>query len=81
MIRIVLADMSIVGRHWLIVCDDGCGFDLPRNLDTFARSHHFGLFNAREQLAAVGGQLSVRSAPGKGTEIRVWGQVGQANGS
>lgn len=48
--------------------DDGRGFD------TEAVNQHpeqgIGLRNMRERLAAIGGQLEVRSAPGQGTRIR-----------
>ena len=59
------------GAYELVVRDDGCGFAVPGNLDALARARHFGLFNARERLAAVGGQLGVRSGLGQGTEVRV----------
>jgi len=69
------------GAYELIVRDDGQGFAFHGDFDTFARSHHFGLFNARERLVAVGGQLRVRSACDEGTEIRVWGRMQDDSGS
>lgn len=52
----------------LTVRDDGCGFDpaverIP--------SGSFGLVSMRERAESFGGWLSVRSAPGSGTEIEV----------
>jgi signal transduction histidine kinase len=43
--------------------DDGRGFD-PK-----ARSDGFGLLGIRERVEAMGGQVTVRSAPGEGTSI------------
>jgi signal transduction histidine kinase len=43
--------------------DDGRGFD-PK-----AKSDGFGLLGIRERVEAMGGQVTVRSAPGAGTEI------------
>jgi signal transduction histidine kinase len=45
------------------VSDDGAGFSAT---DT---AHGTGLTNLRDRLAAVGGELDVESAPGKGTRI------------
>lgn len=63
------------GRYELRVWDDGRGFVVPERLDVLALRGHFGLVTVRERMASVGGHLKVRSAPGEGTEVRVWGQV------
>jgi PAS domain S-box-containing protein len=60
------------GRLWLSVRDDGAGFDpaaIPQET-----SHHsrLGLVSMKERMLLVSGGLEVRSAPGKGTEIRAW---------
>jgi signal transduction histidine kinase len=49
----------------LRVVDDGAGFD------TAASAPGFGLGGMRERAALVGGELSVRSGPGAGTEVAV----------
>jgi signal transduction histidine kinase len=49
------------------VQDDGRGFDTtspPQNLQD-------GLVNMRRRAAAVGGKITLESAPGKGTTIRL----------
>jgi signal transduction histidine kinase len=49
----------------LVVADDGNGFD-PAGVST-----GFGLTSMRERVAAVGGSLRIRTAPGRGTRIEV----------
>jgi two-component system sensor histidine kinase ComP len=56
----------------LSVCDDGCGFRVPERLSELARSDHFGLVGMAERVGWAGGQLTVNSQPGAGTEVRVW---------
>lgn len=46
--------------------DDGVGF-IPRN----SRQKGFGLTGMRERAAALGGSMTVRSEPAKGTRIRI----------
>jgi signal transduction histidine kinase len=59
----------------LSVRDDGRGFrapDLPDVvLRTMARQGHFGLMGIQERAFLYGGQLTLRSAPGEGTEVAV----------
>jgi signal transduction histidine kinase len=52
------------------VCDDGRGFDAEA---TMARrgDRGLGLIGMRERVDALGGRFSVRSAPGRGTEVSV----------
>ena len=47
---------------WFEVSDDGIGIDA-----TAAQGH--GFVNMRDRLGAIGGQLSVDSAPGRGTRV------------
>ncbi|HSI79766.1 MAG TPA: GAF domain-containing protein [Solirubrobacterales bacterium] len=55
------------GRDWirLRIRDDGVGFDTSR------RSNGFGLRGMRERAALVNGRMSIASAPGSGTEIKI----------
>ena len=50
----------------LEVRDEGIGFD-PRAV----QETRFGLEGIRERARVIGGQLSIRSAPGKGTTVRL----------
>jgi signal transduction histidine kinase len=51
--------------------DDGCGFELPTSWIELARSGHLGLAGTAERVEAIGGQLQIISAPGKGTVIQI----------
>lgn len=55
----------------LLVKDNGQGFEAPDLPDTLARQGHFGLMGIQERALLYGGQLTIRSAPGEGTEVTV----------
>jgi two-component system NarL family sensor kinase len=54
-------------RCTLTIQDDGCGFD-PANGE---RGGGFGLSNMRERVERIGGNLTLDTAPGRGTTVRV----------
>ena len=54
----------------LLVADDGKGIDAA-TLAGEQPGSHFGLPGMRERAAVVGGQLDVRSTPGRGTEVEL----------
>ncbi|MEV0096407.1 GAF domain-containing sensor histidine kinase [Streptomyces sp. NPDC050738] len=63
----VVLDQS--GRRTVLrVRDDGSGFE-PRSVRSAGR--HLGLVSMRDRASGVGGQLTVESAPGKGTTIEM----------
>jgi signal transduction histidine kinase len=51
----------------LSVSDDGCGFDA----ETTRSKAGLGLISMRERLRFVGGEISIRSQPSRGTRIDV----------
>jgi PAS domain S-box-containing protein len=53
----------------LTIRDNGQGFDVA-TLPKVGRQGHLGLMQMRERVEAVGGELTVASQPGKGTEIQ-----------
>jgi signal transduction histidine kinase/PAS domain-containing protein len=53
----------------VIVTDDGIGFDTDKLNSHNESVKTYGLFSVRENLDNLGGQLNVRSEPGKGTEV------------
>jgi signal transduction histidine kinase len=55
----------------LCVQDDGCGFQVPPRLSQLTQTGHFGLMGMSERVTWAGGQLSICSQPGTGTEIQV----------
>jgi two-component system sensor histidine kinase DegS len=55
----------------LQVQDDGRGFVKPKKWVELVRAGHFGLAGIIERIEALGGEVAVESAPGKGTTIRV----------
>lgn len=56
---------------YLEVSDDGRGFLAPERLGELARDDHFGLVLMDEHAQLVGGALELKTAPGRGTTIRV----------
>jgi signal transduction histidine kinase len=66
-------DVRVAAEHGhavLAVCDDGRGFD-PALLDERAADGHLGLRLVRDLVDDAGGELTVRTAHGQGTQVRV----------
>ncbi|MEA3187005.1 MAG: hypothetical protein QOD99_835 [Chthoniobacter sp.] len=59
-------------RLWLVVHDDGVGFDKDAMQQRAARGGSIGLLSMNERVSLLGGEMEVSSAPGRGTEIRAW---------
>ncbi len=55
-------DGSLVRMH---IADRGCGFD------TSVPGGGFGLVSMRERIRSVGGELRIKSGPGRGSEVEV----------
>jgi two-component system NarL family sensor kinase len=70
-IQLVVIDKEVV----LTVRDDGSGFSVPSALATLLRTGHLGLASMREQVSQLGGELTVSSQPGGGTDITVRVQI------
>jgi signal transduction histidine kinase len=56
------------GALVLEVTDDGVGFDPDR---AELRSRHLGLTSMEERARELGGHIEIRSAPGRGTTVRL----------
>ncbi len=54
-------------RIWVVVDDDGKGFDSATRAPTFNQNGGFGLFAIRQMSSRIGGTFEVESAPGGGT--------------
>jgi len=55
----------------ILVRDDGRGFDVDRTLRHASTDRHIGLLGMRERVSSIDGDFRIRSAEGRGTEIRV----------
>jgi PAS domain S-box-containing protein len=64
----VLLEGSAAGGVTLWVVDDGCGFD-PAHVQLAGARLGLGLTAMRERVEAIGGRLTIRTAPGKGTTV------------
>lgn len=53
----------------LVIRDDGIGFTPPEQPSDLTRQGHFGLMGMHERALLYGGQLTITSAPGRGTTI------------
>jgi signal transduction histidine kinase len=60
----------------VVVRDDGVGFDVSRALRQTPRGLSFGLFSMRERVNALGGLLTLRSQPGRGTRVLIQVPIG-----
>lgn len=58
-------------RLLIAVSDDGVGFDASRPRVGFGPHGGYGLFSAEAQIQAVGGRLTIKSAPGRGTRATI----------
>ncbi len=74
-IRHAQADHVVVRFYYdhqkvsLEVEDDGVGFEVPPSLFRLARKDHLGIAGAAERAELLGGKLTIRSEPGKGTLV------------
>jgi ligand-binding sensor domain-containing protein/signal transduction histidine kinase len=64
----VLLSFDRRGMH-VTIEDDGCGFDAAASLAS--DGHHYGLIGMRERVEKLGGEFSLSSDYGKGTQVRL----------
>jgi PAS domain S-box-containing protein len=57
---------------WLVVRDDGVGFDKNAMQQRASRGASVGLLSMNERVSLLAGEMEVDSAPGRGTEVRAW---------
>lgn len=55
----------------ITITDNGKGFKLPKTIGDLARDSKLGLAGMQERAWLIGGTLTVKSRPGKGTSITV----------
>ena len=68
--RVTVSVARELGRVKCAVRDNGVGFDAAAVLDG-RTEHGLGLMGMRERLCALGGQMAIDSAPGRGTELSI----------
>jgi len=66
--RVSLAVGRRGNRIVLVIADDGAGFDVSVNSMTHSG---FGLFNIRQRMETLGGEVEIDSHPGRGTTVTV----------
>jgi signal transduction histidine kinase len=72
----VTLELACDAARWtLVIGDDGEGFVVPATLNELAARGHFGLVGLRERVELIGGALTIESAPGAGTLVRVVWQM------
>ncbi len=64
----VTVEHSPEGKLRVVVTDEGVGFS-PDLIEGGNGSSAFGLFNIRERIRLLGGDVEIRSAPGKGARV------------
>lgn len=55
----------------LEVSDDGCGFEVPENLDQMPKTGRLGVIGMYERAELAKGNLDIRSEPGEGTTVKL----------
>lgn len=55
----------------LQVADDGVGFNVPKNIASYASNSHYGLLGMHERAELIGARLEIHSSPRDGTQLIV----------
>jgi len=66
-VKLVISPQEVM----LSVKDDGCGFVVPKRIDSLVQRGCFGLMSVNERAQMLGGKLSLTSRPGQGTTLKV----------
>jgi signal transduction histidine kinase len=56
---------------YTVIKDNGIGFDVNQIMNNYEERGSLGMINLKERTQLVGGELSIRSAPGNGTRITI----------
>lgn len=67
----ITVQLQRAGGLTLVVTDDGCGFDQSGSLSLGDRPDGFGLKIMHDRARMIGGELTIVSSPGAGTEVRM----------
>jgi DNA-binding NarL/FixJ family response regulator len=75
----VRVSLTLDGEMEILVSDNGSGFDPSRTRTGHGTGPGFGLFNIRERLQLLGGRMDVESAPGKGSQFRLFAPLDESS--
>jgi signal transduction histidine kinase len=56
---------------YTIIADDGQGFDVDQVMANYEHRGSLGMVNIQERTELIGGELKIKSAPGKGTRFTI----------
>lgn len=70
--QVVIAIQLDAEGIYVKVNDDGVGFDMREKLDPGCGQPSLGLLGMQERLETLHGRLQIQSAPGQGTQLRVF---------
>ncbi len=74
----ILINCDGTDRFWVLVEDDGIGFDPDQPTIPIA-GEHIGLSAMQQRIEAIGGTLEIESEPGEGARISIIGSVTRPN--
>lgn len=74
----ILANCIENQRFWVLIEDDGIGFDTDQTTLPI-EGEHIGLSAMQQRMEAIGGTLEIESEPGEGTRISITGAVKEPN--
>jgi signal transduction histidine kinase len=57
---------------YVIVKDDGMGFDMDQVMSNYRERESWGMANIRERTQLLGAELTMKSTPGEGTHITIY---------
>ena len=78
--KVVTVKLGVTPEQVCIsVTDDGCGFNPGAAVSGVAGRRRLGLAGMQERMDLLGGELSIKSAPGKGTTVTATLPLGDAS--
>jgi signal transduction histidine kinase len=69
--HIIIQLKETLTQLYIIITDDGDGFDIGEITHNYEQRNSLGMLNIRERTDLMGGELRLKSAPGQGTQIIV----------
>jgi signal transduction histidine kinase len=70
--NVVVELKETIQAIYTVIKDDGKGFDVEQVMKNYEKRGSLGMVNLRERAELIGGELTMRSAPGHGTRITVF---------